>query len=115
MTALDPVVQHCYDLGMVEQVLLRTCETDDEVAAVKRVLGVDKQESLAAEAYTPERPPVPETRPAFDHVARTREAIARYTAWVDSHADDDDPTPLLERQRVLEIAHSNLTRLEGGS
>lgn len=114
MTALDPVVQHCYDLGMVEQVLLRTCETDDEVAAVKRVLGVDKQEALAAEAYTPERPPVPETRPAFDHLDRTRETIARYQARVDSYPDDD-PTPLLERERVLDLAKRNLKRLEGGS
>lgn len=109
---LDPVVQWCYDLGTVETVLRRSCESDDEVAAVKRVLGVDKQDQRAADAYTPDLPPVPNPRPSFDHTARTREAITRYSAWVEAYPDDD-PTPLLERQRVLKIAQRNLQRLEG--
>ena len=109
---LDPVVQWGYDLGTVEHVLLRTCETDEEVAAVKRVLGVDKQDQRAADAYTPAPPPPPDPRPVFDHAARTREAITRYSEWVDAYPDED-PTPLFERQRVLRIALTNLQRLEG--
>ena len=109
---LSPIVQHGYDLGAVDAVLGRLCQTDEERAAIKRVLGVEQQDRAAADAFTPERPPVPDPRDEFDHVARTREAITRYSAWVDSYPDDD-PTPLFERQRVLRIALTNLQRLEG--
>lgn len=110
---LSPVVRHCYDLNTFDGVLGRVCETDDERAAIKRVLGVDVQERAATDAFTPERPPQGETPPPVDHLDRTREAIARYSEWVESHPDDD-PTPLLERERVLDLARRNLRRLEGG-
>lgn len=109
---LSPVVQHCNDLATVDEVLGRVCHTEDERAALKRVLGVEHQDRAAADAFTPERPPVPDPRDEFDHTARTREAITRYSAWVDAYPDDD-PTPLLDRQRVLRIALVNLQRLEG--
>lgn len=107
---LSPIVQHCNDLAAVDALLGRMCQTDVERLAVKRVLGVDKLDRVAAEAFTPERPPVPDMRQAFDHVARTEETIARYQVWVDSYPDDD-PTPLLERQRVLRRAQLDLQRL----
>ncbi|MDV6299945.1 hypothetical protein R3P82_12580 [Dietzia maris] len=106
-----PIVQHCNDLAALDEVLGRVCQTDTERTAIKRLLGVDMQERAASDAFTPERPPQPGVRDVFDHAAHTREAIARYTAWVDSYPDDD-PTPLFERRRVLEIALSNLSRLE---
>lgn len=110
---LSPVVQHGYDLGALDEVLGRLCQTDAERAAIKRVLGVEQQDRTAADAFTPDRPPVPDPRDEVDHLAHTREAIARYEAWVAS-CPDDDPTPLLERERVLAKARSDLRRLEGG-
>ena len=112
MTDLDPVVQHGYDLGALDTVLGRLCQTDEERAAIRRVLGVEQQDRAAIDAFTPPLPPDPDQLPQFDHLARTREAIDRYTAWVASYPDDD-PTPLRERARVLRIAHRNLERLEG--
>lgn len=110
---LSPVVQRGYDLGTVEEVLGRVCQTDDERAALKRVLGVEDQERRVANAFTPDRPPLPEFRPQIDHHARAVAAVARYTAWVDSHPDED-PTPLPTRVRTLELARLDLHRLEGG-
>lgn len=111
---LSPIVQHGYDLGTLDEVLGRLCQTDAERAALKRVLGLEQQDRAAADAFTPERPPAPETSEQCDHLARTREAVARYEARVASYPDDD-PTPLLERERVLDLARRNLRRLEGGS
>lgn len=109
---LAPIVQRGYDLGTVEDVLERMCETDEERAAMKRVLGVEDQELQVVDAFTPERAPLPEFRPQIDHHARAVAAVARYTAWVDS-CPDSDPTPLPERERVLRKAHMDLQRLEG--
>lgn len=109
---LSPIVQHGYDLGALDEVLGRLCQTDDERAAVRRVLGIEQQDRVAADAFTPPRPPASDPRDEFDHLARTREAIARYEARVASYPDDD-PTSLLERVRVLKNARLNLERLEG--
>lgn len=109
---LAPPVRHGYDLNLINGVLLRVCVDDDEVAALKRVLGVDKQEVLAADAYVPEPPPVPVAGSQFNHVQRTRDAIAKYSTWVASFPDDD-PTPLLERERILRLAQLDLDRLTG--
>lgn len=111
---LHPVVQRAYDLNTVDEVLCRLCDTDNEVAAFKRVLGVQDQEVRAAEAFTPERPPRPAFRPQIDFVEHARRAVARYTAWVDSYPDGD-PTPLPTRTRTLELARLDLQRLEGGA
>ena len=110
--ALDPVVQRAYDLGTVDEVLCRVCESDAERAAVKRVLGVEDQEARVAEAFSPPRPPLPEFQPQIDQFAVARDALARYTAWVDSHPDDD-PTPLHARERALTLARKSVRRLEG--
>lgn len=110
---LSSIVQHGYDLGALDEVLGRLCQTGAERAAIKRVLGIEQQDRAAADAFTPARPPVPDPRDEVDHLAHTREAIARYGAWVASFPDDD-PTPLLERERVLDVARRNLRRLEGG-
>lgn len=107
-----PIIQQAADLDALDAVLCRMCETDGERMAVKRALGVDRQESRVADAFTPEPPPVPEFRPQINHLERAHAAVARYTAWVDSYPDND-PTPLKERHRVLHLAHLDLERLEG--
>lgn len=109
---LSPPVRHGYDLIAVDDVLCRICEDEAEVAAFKRVLGVDRQEVVASEAYAPPLPPDPYLGPQFDHVQRTRDAIVKYSEWVDSFPDGD-PTPLRERERVLRSARVNLKRLTG--
>ena len=109
---LAPPVRHGYDLNAIEAVLSRVCVDEAEVSALKRVLGVDRQEVIAAEAFVPALPPSPDPGSQFDHVQRTRDAIVRYSAWVDSFPDDD-PTPLRERERVLRASRVNLRRLTG--
>lgn len=109
---LAPPVRHGYDLNLVNGVLLRVCVDDDEVAALKRVLGLDRQEVLASDAYAPQPPPAPVGGSQFDHVQRTRDAIVKYSAWVASFPDDD-PTTLLERERILRLAQLDLDRLTG--
>lgn len=110
---LHPVVQRAYDLNTVDEVLCRLCDNDNEVAAFKRVLGVQDQEVQVADAFTPERPMEPEFRPQVDHAAHARRAVDRYMAWVDSYPDDD-PTTLAKREHVLQLARLDLQRLEGG-
>lgn len=107
---LSPVVQRAYDLGVVDEVLGRMCQTNSERAAMKRVLGVEDQERRVADAFTPDLPPPPEFRPQIDHYARATAAVARYTVWVHSHPDGD-PTPLRERERALRSAQLDLRRL----
>lgn len=110
---LHPVVQRAYDLNTVDEVLGRLCETDDERAAIKRVLAVEEQEQRITDAFTPERPPRPAFRPQIDFVEHARRAVDRYTAWVDSYPDDD-PTTLDKREHVLQLARLDLQRLEEG-
>ena len=105
------ITERADDLDIVHEVLCRLCESEDEIAAVKRVLGVEVQEKRVAQAFTPEPPPIPEFKPQINHLERAHAAVARYTAWVESYPDDD-PTPLRERQRVLHLAHLDLERLE---
>ena len=107
----NPVMERAADLDTMHTVLCRLGESDDEIAAVKRVLGVEAEEQRVTNAFTPEPPPLPEFKPQINHLERAHAAIARYTAWVESHPDDD-PTPLRERQRVLHLAHLDLQRLE---
>lgn len=109
---LAPTVRHGYDLIAIDDVLCRICEDEAEVAAFKRVLGVDRQEVVASEAYAPPLPPAPDLGPQFDHVQRTRDAIVKYSEWVDSFPDGD-PTPLRDRERILRSARVNLKRLTG--
>lgn len=100
------------DVDLVEQVIDRVAETDDEAAAMRRVLGVQKEADTLALAYAPE-PPLPEVfQPQVDHLSHARATIDRYTAWVASYPDDD-PTPLRVRERTLRLAHLDLQRLEG--
>lgn len=106
-----PIITQAADLGTVDVVLRRLCDTPDEVAAVKRVLGVEAEEQRVTLAFSPEPPPVPVFQPNVDHLAHARAAAARYSAWVDSHPDDD-PTPLRERERTLRLARLDLKRLE---
>lgn len=108
---VSPVVRRAADLDALDTVLCRLCESGDEVSAVKRALGVDREEARIADAFTPEPPPVPEFRPQVDHLERAHAAVARYTAWVDAHPDDD-ATPLHERERVLRLARLDLQRFE---
>lgn len=105
-----PIKDRARDVDLVERVIDRLCDPD-EAAAMRRVLGVQAESDRLALAYSPDPPPVPEHRPNTDHLAHTRATIVRYTAWVDSHPDDD-PTPLRERKRTLRIAHLTLRRLE---
>jgi len=107
----NPLIERAADLDTMHTVLCRLCESEDEIAAVKRVLGVEAEEQRVMNAFTPEPPPPPEFKPQINHLERAHAAIARYTAWVDSYPDDD-PTPLRERQRVLHLAHLDLERLE---
>lgn len=100
------------DVDLVEQVIDRVAETDDEAAAMRRVLGVQQEADALALAYAPEPPPPEVFQPQVDHLAHTRTAIQRYTAWVESYPDDD-PTPLRVRERTLRLAHLDLARLEG--
>lgn len=109
--ALDPIVQLSNDLDKVEVVLGRVCESDAELAAVKRVLGVEDQEMRVAGAFSPSPQP-PAFQSQIDHLAVARDALARYQAWVDSHPDDD-PTPLRARERALVLARNSVLRLEG--
>lgn len=109
---LDPNVQWCYDLNTVDALLSRLCESDDERAAAKRVMGVDRQERLAAEVYVPQLPPQTPFRPTVDYLAVARDALARYRAWVESYPDDD-PTPLRSRERALRRARESVEQLEG--
>lgn len=100
------------DVDLVEQVIDRVAETDDEAAAMRRVLGVQQEADALALAYSPE-PPLPEVFvPQVDHLAHARKTITRYTAWVEAYPDDD-PTPLRVRERTLRLAHLDLARLEG--
>lgn len=107
----DPILRHVADLDTVDEVLCRLCDTPGEVAAVKRVLGVDAQERRAAQAFTPDRPPPAPVGANVDHLAVARDALDRYQAWVDSYPDDD-PTPLAKRERTLRIAIKAVQRLE---
>lgn len=105
------IPERVQDVDLVEQVIDRIAENQDEAAAMRRVLGVQQEADALALAYSPE-PPLPEVfKPQIDHIAHTRYAIDRYTEWVDAYPDDD-PTPLRERQRALRLAHLALKRLE---
>ena len=107
----NPIIERAADLDTLHDVLCRLCESDDEIAAVKRVLGVEAEEQRVTLAFSPEPPPIPEFKPQINHLERAHAAIARYTAWVDSYPDDD-PTPLRVRERTLRLAHLDLARLE---
>lgn len=107
----NPIMERAADLDTMHAVLCRLCESDDEVAAVKRVLGVEAEEKRVMNAFTPEPPPIPEFKPQIDHLERAHAAIARYGAWVESYPDDD-PTPLRVRERTLRLARLDLARLE---
>lgn len=100
------------DVDLVEQVIDRVTETDDEAAAMRRVLGVQQEADTLAMAYSPEPPLPPVFQPQVDHLAHAHETITRYTAWVEAYPDDD-PTPLRVRERTLRLAHLDLRRLEG--
>lgn len=106
------ISERAADVDLVEQVIDRVAETDDEVAAMRRVLGVQQEADALALAYSPELP-LPEVfQPQVDHLAHARTTVDRYTAWVDAHPDED-ATPLPERERILRLARLDLRRLEG--
>lgn len=107
----NPIIERAADLDTMHDVLCRLCESEDEIAAVKRVLGVEAEEQRVMNAFTPEPPPIPEFKPQVNHLERAHAAVARYTAWVESYPDDD-PTPLTTRERTLRLAHLDLARLE---
>ena len=105
------ITERVADVDVAEQVIDRICDTPDEAAAMRRVLGVQAEADMLTIAPSPEPPPLPVFQPQVDHLAHAREAITRYTAWVDSYPDDD-PTPLRVRERTLRLAHLDLARLE---
>lgn len=106
-----PVIQRAADLEVVDELLCSLCDTPEQVQSVKRILGVDVQEQQVANAFTPEPPPPPPVGQDIDHLAHGRATVARYQALVDSYPDDD-PTPLRERQRYLQLAVRAVQRLE---
>lgn len=106
------ILDRVADVDLVEQVIDRVTETDDEAAAMRRVLGVQQEADTLALAYSPEPPLPPVFQPQVDHLAHAHETITRYTAWVEAYPDDD-PTPLRVRERTLRLAHLDLRRLEG--
>lgn len=110
MSEPRPIVDRARDVDLVEQVIDRICDPD-EAAAMRRVLGVQAEADRLTLAHSPEPPPVPVFRPQIDHLAHAHKAVARYTAWVDSHPDDDQ-TPLRTRERTLRLAKLDLARLE---
>lgn len=106
------IPERVQDVDLVEQVIDRVTENQDEAAAMRRVLGVQQEADTLALAYSPE-PPLPEVfQPQVDHLAHARTTIQRYTAWVESYPDDD-PTPLRVRERTLRLARLDLARLDG--
>lgn len=106
------ILDRVADVDLVEQVIGRVTETEDEAAAMRRVLGVQQEADALALAYSPEPPLPPVFQPQVDHLAHAHETITRYTAWVEAYPDDD-PTPLRVRERTLRLAHLDLRRLEG--
>lgn len=105
------IPERAQDVDLVEQVIARVSETDDEVAAMRRVLGVQDEADALTLAYSPEPPMEPVFQPHVDHLSHARDVIARYRAAVDSFPDDD-PTPLRVRERTLRLAMMDLARLE---
>lgn len=108
------VPERVADLELVEAMLTRLAATDAEAGAARRLLGVDTEAEALSAAYAPDRPPPAPVGTGIDHAAHARETVARYSAWVASHPDDD-PTPLTDRERALRLARFDLHRLEGGS
>lgn len=106
------ILDRVSDVDLVERVIARVAESDDEVGALRRVLGVQDEADALAVAYSPELPLPPVFQPQVDHLAHARATVQRYTAWVESYPDDD-PTPLRVRERTLRLAHLDLARLEG--
>ena len=106
-----PVIQRAADLKVVDELLCSLCDTPEQVESVKRILGVDAQEQQVTNAFTPEPPPPPPVGQDIDHLAHGRATVARYQALVEAYPDDD-PTPLRERQRYLQLAVRAVQRLE---
>ena len=105
------ILDRVADVDLVEQVIARVAESDDEVGALRRVLGVQDEADAPAVAYSPELPLPPVFQPQVDHLTHARTTIARYEAWVESFPDDD-ATPLRARERTLRLARMDLARLE---
>lgn len=98
------------DLRLTEEFIEKISDSPEQAEAVKKVLGFSEKVELVSREYTPDVP-VYVHRSTIDHLGRADEVIAHYQAWVDSYPDDD-PTSLEERQRVLDKAKKNKTRLE---
>lgn len=106
------IPERVQDVDLVEKVIDRVAESDDEAAAMRRVLGVQQEADTLAMAYSPEPPLPPVFQPQVDHLSHARATIDRYTAWVAAYPDDD-PTSLRVRERTLRLARMDLARLEG--
>lgn len=104
------IIEQAADLDTANEVLGRLCQTDEELSAVKRALGVDAQEARLTNAFSPELPPEPVFQPNIDHLTHARRTAERYAEWVESFPDDD-PTPLDERTRILTLAEMDVRRL----
>lgn len=104
------VTEQARDVDLVEQMLARIA-TPDEAAAARRVLGIQREADRLTLAHSPKRPPLSPVGQNVDHLKVARDALDRYTAWRDSHPDDD-PTPLRERERTVRQAVWAVKRLE---
>ena len=98
------------DLKLTEEFIEKMSDSPEQAEAVKKVLGFSEKAEQVTKEYTPDLP-VYVHKSTIDHLGRANEVIEHYQKWVDSYPDDD-PTPLGERQRVLEKAIKNKTRLE---
>lgn len=98
------------DLKLTEEFIEKMSDSPEQAEAVKKVLGVTDRAEMVANEYTPDRPTYIHES-TIDHIGRADEVIEFYQDWVDSYPDDD-PTPLEERQRVLDKAKKNKIRLE---
>lgn len=98
------------DLKLTEQFIEKMSDSPEQAEAVKKVLGFSERAEQVAREYTPDQP-VYIHKSTIDHLGRADEVIEFYQNWVESFPDDD-PTPLEERQRVLDKAKKNKIRLE---
>lgn len=101
------------DLDLVEQLLSRM-GTPDEVAAARRILGLEREANLLALAHSPRLPPPEPVGQNIDDLAVAIAAAERYRSWVDSFPDDD-ATPLRVRERTLRLADLSVERLSRGA
>lgn len=101
------------DVDLVEQMLSRIA-TEDEAAAARRILGVEREANRLSVAFAPRMPSPEFVGSGVDELTVARESLARYRSWVDSFPDDD-PTPLVKRERAARLAAWSVERLEAKS